>query len=94
MLQGLGSLLPAAKILVQPAAGVKRGPPRFLGKTKSQWLDKLMRSNANICALISLSFFPIVAYYSWRYVNVIKPAREAIAAKEREELLAEGKALA
>jgi hypothetical protein len=29
----------------------------------------------------------------FRYLNVIKPAREAIAAKEREDLLAEGKAL-
>ena len=46
---------------------------RFLGNTKSQWLDKLMRSNANICALISLSFFPIVAYYSWRSVNGTVP---------------------
>lgn len=52
-----------------------------------------MRSNANICAVISLSFFPIVGYYSWRYINVIKPAREAIEAREREELLAEGKAV-
>jgi len=75
------------------AAGAKRGPIRYLGKTKSQWLDKLMRSNANICAAISLSFFPIVAYYTWRYLNVIKPAREAIEAREREELLAEGKAV-
>ena len=54
----------------------------------------LMRSNANICALISFSFFPIVAYYTYRYYTVLKPARDAIAAKEREELLAEGKATA
>jgi hypothetical protein len=32
-------------------------------------------------------------FVSVRYLNVIKPAREAIAAREREELLAEGKAL-
>ena len=51
-----------------------------------------MRSNANICALISFSFFPIVAYYTYRYYTVLKPARDAHAAKEREELLAEGKA--
>jgi len=31
--------------------------------------------------------------FSLRYLKVIKPAREAIAAREREELLAEGKAL-
>ena len=53
-----------------------------------------MRSNANVCALASFSFFPIVAYYTYRYYNVLKPARDAIAAKEREDLLAEGKAAA
>jgi len=52
-----------------------------------------MRSNANICATISLSFFPICGYYTWRYYNVIRPARDALEAKEREDLLAEGKAL-
>jgi len=75
-------------------AGTKRGPPRLFGKTKSQLLDTLMRSNANICALVSFSAFPIVAYYTYRYYTILKPARDAIAAKEQEELLAEGKATA
>jgi len=90
---GLSRFLEPVRVQFQQVAGAKRAPKRYFGKTKSQWLDKLMRSNANICAVISLSFFPIVGYYSWRYINVIKPAREAIEAREREELLAEGKAV-
>jgi len=86
------TLLKSSSISFIPSAGKKRGPPRYLGKTKSQYLDLLMRSNANICALISFSFFPIVAYYTYRYYTVLKPARDAHAAKEQEELLAEGKA--
>ena len=85
-------LRPSRPALLLPAAGVKRGPPRFLGRTKSQYLDILMRSNANICALISFSFFPIVAYYTYRYYTVLKPARDLAAERERAELLAEGKA--
>jgi len=86
------TFLKSSSLSIVPSAGRKRGPPRYLGKTKSQYLDILMRSNANICALISFSFFPIVAYYTYRYYTVLKPARDAHAAKEREELLAEGKA--
>jgi predicted metallo-beta-lactamase superfamily hydrolase len=101
-MRGIGQLivlskstfLAPSKVTVSQAAGVARGPRRYLGKTKSQWLDKLMRSNANICATISLSFFPICAYYTYRYWSVIKPARELLEAKEREELLAEGKSTA
>lgn len=73
-------------------AGAKRGPPRFLGRTKTQYLDGFMRSNATICATLSLSFFPIVAYYVYRYNWVLKPAREEIARREAEALLAEGQA--
>jgi len=86
--------LKASSINFVQSAGSKRGPPRFLGKTKSQYLDLLMRSNANICALISFSFFPIVFYYTYRYYTVLKPARDAFAAQEQEDLLAEGKAAA
>ena len=63
----------ATRLLALPSpslvqtAGLTRGPPRFLDRTKSQYLDILMRSNATICAAISFSFFPIVAYYVWRY---------------------------
>ena len=88
------NLLKSSSIIFCQSAGAKRGPPRYFGKTKTQYLDFLMRSNANVCALASFSFFPIVAYYTWRYYNVLKPARDAIAAKEREDLLAEGKAAA
>ena len=96
MLQRLGSSLllrPSTSLVVQ-SAGKKRGPPRFLGKTKTQYLDWLMRSNANICALISLSFFPLAGWYSYRYFTVLKPARDAKLARDQEELLSEGKAVA
>ena len=73
-------------------AGAKRGPPRFLGRTKTQYLDVLMRSNATICATASLSFFPIVAYYMYRYYFVLKPVRDETARLEKEALLAEGQA--
>jgi len=89
------SLHRASTLLATPSTlvitrGAQRGPPRLLGRTKSQYLDTLMRSNANICAAISFSFFPIVAYYIWRYNFVLKPAREEIARKERAALLEEG----
>ena len=75
------SLLKTSNSYLVQSAGKKRGPPRFLGKTKSQYLDWLMRSNANICALISLSFFPLAGWYSYRYFTVLKPARDAKAAQ-------------
>jgi len=78
----------------QQVAGAKRGPKRFLGKTKAQFLDAFMRSNANLCFVITLSFFPICGYYTVRYFNVIKPAREELDKKAAEDLLAEGKAVA
>ena len=88
------NLLRPTSLTLTQVAGRKRGPPRFLGKTKAQYLDWLMRSNANICALISFSFFPIVVWYSYRYITILKPARDAKAAEDKEALLAEGKALA
>jgi hypothetical protein len=72
--------------------GARRGPPRLLGRTKTQYLDILMRSNATVCAAISFSFFPIVAYYIYRYNFVLKPARDLHARQEREALLSEGQA--
>jgi len=75
-------------------AGAKRGPRRFLGYTKTQLLDKLMRSNANICAAITFSSIPILAFYVYRYYTVLKPVKDELELKAREELLAEGKATA
>ena len=92
MLQRTRNLLKPTTFTLVQSAGKKRGPPRFLGKTKTQYLDWLMRSNANICAAISFGFFPLAAWYSYRYYTVLKPARDAAAAKEQEDLLAEGKA--
>jgi len=84
-------LKPVNSIIIQ-SAGKKRGPPRFLGRTKTQYIDTLMRSNASICAVISFGFVPLAGWYSYRYFTVLKPAREAKVAREQEELLAEGKA--
>jgi len=92
-LRGL-ALLSAPSPLLWSVRGVKRGPPKFLGRTKTQYLDMLMRSNANICAAISLSFFPIAGYYTYRYFTVLKPAREAKLAEQNEDLLSEGQASA
>jgi len=86
-------LKPVSSILIQ-SAGKKRGPPRFLGRTKTQYIDWLMRSNASICAVISFGFVPLAGWYSYRYFTVLKPARDAKVAREQEELLAEGKATA
>ena len=88
------NLLRAGSVTVTQSAGRKRGPPRLLGKTKTQYLDWLMRSNANICATISFGFFPLAGWYFYRYHTVLKPARDAAAAKEQEDLLSEGKATA
>lgn len=85
---------PTTSITIPQTRGAKRGPPRFFGKTKTQLLDSVMRSNANICFAASLSFFPIFAFYSYRYMTVLKPAREARDAKDREDLLSEGQATA
>ena len=56
-------------------AGTKRGPHRYLGWTRTQVLDSLMRSNARICATICLCFFPVVGAWIYRYHTVLKPAK-------------------
>ena len=76
---------PSTSLLVL-SAEKRRGPWRFLGKTKTQYLDWWMRSNANICATIP--------WYFYRYHTIFKPARDAAAAKEQEDLLSEGKVTA
>jgi len=73
-------------------AGAKRGPKRYFGNTKSQWLDKLMRTNANICALIAVSFIPFAIYYTYGTLQA-KKERKAIEDKRTEDLLSEGKAV-
>ena len=49
-------------------AGKKRGPPRFLGYTRSQVLDTVMRSNARICGAVTLLIFPVIAAWAIRYL--------------------------
>jgi len=53
-----------------------------------------MRSNARICAIITATFFPICAYWTWRYNYIIKPKREELKKAVEQELLAEGKYVA
>jgi len=87
-------LTPSSRIQIAQVAGAKRGPSRFLGKTRSQILDSFMRSNARICAVITATFFPICAYWTWRYNYIIKPKREELKKVAEQELLAEGKYVA
>jgi len=84
-------LSPSSQILLTQVAGVKRGPKRFLGKTRSQVLDFFMRTNVRICATISALFFPIVAFYVFRYNYVLKPRKLQLKKEAEEKLLAEGK---
>ena len=72
-------------------AWTKRGPHRYLGWTRTQVLDSLMRSNARICATICMCFFPVVGAWVYRYHTVLKPAKLEFEQKRQEELLAEGK---
>ena len=72
-------------------AGAKRGPPRYLGWTKSQVLDTLMRTNARICFSFALLFFPVCIAWGYRYQTVLKPKKVMRERKREEELLAEGK---
>ena len=44
---------------------------RYLGYTKSQLLDKLMYSNATICAAITFSVIPLISFWTYRYINVL-----------------------
>lgn len=74
------------------ARGARRAPPRIFGKTKTQLLDTVMRSNATICAAVCASAIPMMLYWSHRYVTVLKPEKEEREARERADLLAEGKA--
>ena len=58
-----------------------RAPPRFLGRTKAQYLDLLTRTNTRACAFVSFLVVPAMAIWSWKYVTITKPAKEA--AKEK-----------
>jgi len=71
-----------------------RGPPRFLGRTKAQYLDLLMRTNTRLSAFVTFIAVPALMIWSYRYITVLKPAKDAAKQKETEELLAEGRAAA
>lgn len=71
-----------------------RGPPRLLGRTKAQYLDLLMRTNTRLAAFVSFLVVPTLMIWSYRYITVLKPAKDAAKQKETEELLAEGRAAA
>ena len=75
---------------ITQVAGTKRGPPRYFGRTKSQYLDTLYRSHAMMMASISLFTIPLLIAILY-YMNVIlKPQIEEAKQKEAEELLSEG----
>ena len=75
---------------ITQVAGTKRGPPRYFGRTKSQYLDFGYRSHAYIMAAVSLFTIPLLIAILY-YMNVIlKPQIEEAKQKEEEELLSEG----
>ena len=54
-----------------------RGPPRFLGRTKAQYLDLLMRTNTRLSAFVTFIAVPALMIWSYRYITVLKPAKDA-----------------
>ena len=55
-------------------------------------LDKVVRSNVVICILVSSTVIPLVVFWGYRYVTVLKPKRQAFEQKQKEDLLSEGRA--
>ena len=75
---------------ITQVAGTKRGPPRYFGRTKSQYLDFGYRSHAYVMASVSVFTIPLLIAILY-YMNVIlKPKIEEAKQKEEEELLSEG----
>jgi hypothetical protein len=52
-----------------------------------------MRSNARICALVTLSVFPVVGFWVYRYFAVLKPLQQQNEEKRLADLLSEGRAI-
>ena len=75
---------------VTQVAWTTRGPPRYLGYTRSQILDKLMRTNAKTCFFVCMASFPMAAYMIYRYKYVLKPGKLEYERQKEAELLAEG----
>jgi hypothetical protein len=75
---------------VTQVAWKSRGPRRYLGYTRSQVLDTLMRTNANTCFYVCLTSFPMAAYMIYRYKYVLKPGKLEYEKQKEAELLAEG----
>ena len=63
-----------------------RAPPRFLGRTKAQYLDLLTRTNTRACAFVAFLAVPCIGLWSWRYVTVLKPAKETAKQKVRWQI--------
>jgi len=69
----------------------KRGPPRYLGNTKAQLLDKIMANNAYFWLSVGGLAFTLLCALIYRFQYVVLPEQEAIKEKVESELLAEGR---
>ncbi len=75
-----------------PVRRRNRGPPRFFGYTKSQFLDLGVRSTSKIGIICALSILAALGAASVRYMLFIKPEKDDKKKKVDEDLLAEGRA--
>jgi len=78
-------------------ATIIRGPSRYLGYTKSQWLDGLMAVNSYSCVGFIIIGMPLMGYSYYQFKQRIQPelirlAEEELRKQKEEEdaMLAEG----
>jgi len=63
-----------------------RGPPRFLGKTKSQLLDTITVYNAYFWVFATAASTGILSYMIYRLAYVVNPEVEKAMQEKQEEL--------
>lgn len=78
-------------------ATIIRAPNRYLGYTKSQWLDGLMAINSYTCVGFIIVSIPAMGYSYYRFKKSVQPelirlAEEELRKQKEEEdaMLAEG----
>jgi len=83
-----GPVLP----LLQNSVALKhRGPPRYMGKTKAQLLDRVMSNNAYFWLSIAVISFSALCFLIYRFQYVVLPEQEALKEKVETDLLSEGR---
>lgn len=82
-----------SRVQIQSSRNRIRGPPKLLGRTKSQWLDSLQRSAAKTSFGVSVLGVVLGGALLYSFFNTVAPERREAKQKENEALLAEGKAV-